>query len=104
VTEMLKNAYEQLQIFKMTSYSYHPQTLGLVEETNGTIMRMLKMLNQKEDWDVLLDEIWFYNTTPKKTFKGLYPRFLHQKMETTWDLMTEDEFKNYVATRQDLFL
>ena len=77
---------------KKTSSSYNPQTLGLVEKTNSSLMRMLKkMLNQREDWAILLDEdLFFYNTTPKKSFKGLSPpellygfspRFMNQKMK-----------------------
>jgi len=73
ITEMLKTAYERLQIFKKTWSPYHPQTSGLVERAKSTLMRMLKkMLNQKEDWDVLLDEVTFFcGTTPnEKCSKG----------------------------------
>ena len=116
ITEMLKNAYERLQIFKRSSLSYHPQTSGLVEKTNGTIMKMLKKtLNQKKDWDVLLDEVFFfYNTTPKKTFKGFspfellygfFPRLLNREMKTTRkEIMTQEAFDKFIETRQDLFL
>jgi hypothetical protein len=92
ITEMLKNAYKRLQIFKETSSSYHPQTSGLVGKTSSTLMRMLKkMLNQRADWDFLWDEVlFFYNRTPEKSFKGLSsfellygfsPRFMNQKMK-----------------------
>jgi len=110
---MLKNAYERLQIFNKTSSPYHPQTSGLVEKTNSTLMRM--MLNQRQDWDILLDEVlFFYNTTPKKSFKGLSPfellygfspRFMNQKMKKIRsEIMNEEAFDRYVETRQDLFL
>ena len=116
ITEMLKNAYERLQIFKKTSSSYHPQNSGLVENTNSTLMRMLKkMHNRCEDWDILLDEVlFFYNTTPKKSFKGLSPfewlygfspRFMNQKMKKIIsEFMTEEAFDRCVETRQDLLL
>ena len=79
-------------------------------------MRLLKkMMNQNEDWDVLSDEVtFFYNTTPKKTFKGISPfeflygfapRFLNQKMRTTREgILTDEAFEKYITTRQDLFL
>jgi hypothetical protein len=37
--------------------------LRLLEETNGTITRMLKKIsNHKEEWDVLLGEVLFVTT------------------------------------------
>ena len=111
---MLKNAYERLQIFKKTSSFYHLQTSGLVEKTNGAIIRMLKkMLNQKEACDVLLDEV-FYSTKPRRPSKdSLYLSFcmdsLHdfyikrwRQLEKSWWL--RKRCQNRVATREDVFL
>jgi len=65
---MLKNAHERLHIIKKTSSSYHRQTSGLVEKSNTTLMKMLKkILNQGEDWDILLDEVLFSTIRLPKT-------------------------------------
>ena len=73
ITEILKNAYERLQILKKTSSSYHPQSSGLVEKTNSTLRMLKKMLNQREDWDILLDEVLFFSTS------SYHPQYDSQK-------------------------
>ncbi|RWR99422.1 Retrotransposable element Tf2 protein type 1-like protein [Dinothrombium tinctorium] len=64
------------------SYStpYHPQTNGIVEKVNGTIITKLRaslLDHPKRKWSTLLtDAIKAYNNTPHD-ITGFSPRFLH---------------------------
>ena len=60
---------------KITSTSYHPQTQGLVERFNGTVIRILKryVYKTQEKWDISLPYATYaYNTTEQKT-NGVTP-------------------------------
>ena len=53
MSSLLEELYRLLQVKKIRTTPYHPQTDGLVEHFNGTLKMMLKKLvskNQK-DWD-----------------------------------------------------
>ncbi|POM58693.1 Gag-pol fusion protein [Phytophthora palmivora] len=43
ISELARSFYETLDILKLFGAAYHPQTQGLVERFNGTLIRMLKM-------------------------------------------------------------
>ena len=55
---------------KTTATSYHPQTSGLVERFNGTIIRILKryVYETPDTWDISLPiATYAYNTTEQRT-------------------------------------
>ncbi|KAE9304257.1 hypothetical protein PF008_g22013 [Phytophthora fragariae] len=53
-SEIAKSFYQTLGIKKLYGSAYHPQTQGLVERFNGTLMGMLKMhvSEAQTDWDL----------------------------------------------------
>ncbi len=60
---------------KSTATSYHPQTSGLVERFNGTVIRILKryVYETPDTWDVSLPMATYaYNTTEQRT-NGISP-------------------------------
>ncbi|GMF48867.1 unnamed protein product [Phytophthora fragariaefolia] len=67
-SEIAKSFYQTLGIKKLFGGPYHPQTQGLVERFNGTLIGMLKMhvSEAQDDWDAYLpryeisDPVWVY--------------------------------------------
>ncbi|OWY98114.1 hypothetical protein PHMEG_00031203 [Phytophthora megakarya] len=64
-------------IKKLFGSAYHPQTQGLVERFNGTLIRMLKMYvsEAQEDWDVYLPRVLFAYRTAYHEALGDTPFF-----------------------------
>lgn len=65
-SDLARSLYETLGIKKLFGAAYHPQTQGLVERFNGTLMAMLKMyVNEtQQDWDLYLPRVLFaYRTS-----------------------------------------
>ncbi|KAE9010334.1 hypothetical protein PR002_g15386 [Phytophthora rubi] len=60
-SEIAKSFYQTLGIKKLYGSAYHPQTQGLVERFNGTLMGMLKMhvSEAQTDWDLYLPRVLF---------------------------------------------
>ena len=73
---------KRLNIKRSKTTAYHPQTNGLVERFNGTLMRSLrKLADEREDeWDEYINEVSFayrtsvQETTRKDPFFLLYGR------------------------------
>ncbi|KAG2773833.1 hypothetical protein Pcac1_g15547 [Phytophthora cactorum] len=66
ILNLAKSLYETLEIKKLFSSAYHPQTQGLVERFNGTLMGMLRMFvsETQTGWGVYLPRVLFaYRTT-----------------------------------------
>ena len=61
ISALAKNFYQIIGIHKLTSTAYHPETQGLEERFNGTIVRMLKMFvsENQQDWDTYLPKMLF---------------------------------------------
>ena len=70
MSTMLNEVYHTLQITRIRTTPYHPQTDGLVERFNGTLKSMLRKFtsqNQK-DWDEYLPYLLFsYREAPQET-------------------------------------
>jgi hypothetical protein len=65
-SDIAKSFYQTLGIKKLFGAAYHPQTQGLVERFNGTLIGMLKMHvdEAQADWDVYLPRVLFaYRTS-----------------------------------------
>ncbi|KAG3089473.1 hypothetical protein PI125_g17984 [Phytophthora idaei] len=60
-SNLARSLYETLGIKKLLGSAYHPQTQGLVERFNGTLMGMLRMYvsETQTDWDVYLPRFLF---------------------------------------------
>lgn len=76
-SELAKAFYETLGIKKLYGAAYHPQTQGLVERFNGTLMSMVKMyVNETQsDWDLLLPWLLFAYRTSYHEALGDIPFF-----------------------------
>ena len=67
---MLEEIYQLLQITRMRTTPYHPQTDGLVEQFNGTLKSMLKKFvsqSQKDRDDYLPYLLFAYRKVPQET-------------------------------------
>ncbi|KAE9025190.1 hypothetical protein PR003_g11695 [Phytophthora rubi] len=60
-SDVAKSFYQTLGIKKLYGAAYHPQTQGLVERFNGTLIGMLRMhvSEAQDDWDVYLPRVLF---------------------------------------------
>ena len=77
ISELANAFYSVLGIKKLTSSAYHPQTQGLVERFNGTLMKMLMMYvnDNQDDWDVYLPRLLFAYRTSHQDTLGDSPFF-----------------------------
>jgi hypothetical protein len=77
ISALAKSLYETLGIKKLFGSAYHPQTQGLVERFNGTLMGMLKMFvsETQTDWDVYLPRVLFAYRTAYHEALGDTPFF-----------------------------
>ncbi|KAE8995142.1 hypothetical protein PR001_g15390 [Phytophthora rubi] len=113
VSELAKSFYETLGIKKLYGAAYHPQTQGLVERFNGTLIGMLRMFvsETQSDWDLYLPRVLFaYRTSYHEAlgdspFFSLYGRDPVLPLDLAF-LNTKNEWKsNEVAEyRRRLYL
>ncbi|KAG6623872.1 Integrase, catalytic core protein [Phytophthora cinnamomi] len=77
ISELAKSFYETLGIKKLFGAAYHPQTQGLVERFNGTLIGMLRMFvsEAQSDWDLYLPRVLFAYRTSYHEAQGDSPFF-----------------------------
>jgi hypothetical protein len=79
LSSIMQEVYNLFQIKKLNTSSYHPQTDGLCEKFNGTLVKTLSMYcdeNQK-DWDEHLPTALFaYNSTPMSNSTSYSPFYM----------------------------
>ena len=70
--------YDLIGVKKLTSTAYHPETQGLDERFNGTLIRILKMyINQyQNDWDIKLPAVLFSYRTAYHESLGDTPFYI----------------------------
>ncbi|KAE9345171.1 hypothetical protein PF008_g8893 [Phytophthora fragariae] len=116
ISELARSFYETLWIMKLVGAAYHPQTQGLVERFNGTLIGMLRMFvsEAQSDWDLYLPRVLFaYRTSYHDSlgdtpFFSLYGRdpvlpldlaFLNTKNDWKSNEVAEYRRKLYLAMR-----
>jgi len=64
LSKVAQSVYKLLNISKINTTSYHPQTDGLVERFNKTLIDMLsKLVDENNDWDELIPyALYVYRT------------------------------------------
>ncbi|GMF35670.1 unnamed protein product [Phytophthora fragariaefolia] len=113
ISELAKSFYETLGINKLFGDAYHPQTQGLVERFDGTLIGMLLLFvtETQTDWDLYLPRVLFaYRTSYHEAladspFFSLYGRDPVLPLDLAF-LNTKNEWKsNEVAEyRRRLYL
>ena len=99
MSTMLEDIYHALQIRRIRTTPYHPQTDGLVERFNGTLKSMIRKFtsrNQK-DWDEYLPYLLFsYREVPQETtgfspFELLYGRRVRGPLDVLRESWTDEQ-------------
>ena len=99
ILSLLEELYLLLQIRRIQSTPYHPQTDGLVERFNGTLKSMLRkfVADSQNDWDTYLPYVLFaYREVPQEStgfspFQLLYGRRVKGPLDVLQECWTEGE-------------
>lgn len=78
LSRMSRHLYRLLNVRKVNTSAYHPQTDGLNERYNKTVIIMLSMYvsDHQKDWDVYLPYVRFAYNTSLQSSTGETPFFL----------------------------
>ena len=99
LSSLLEELYCVLQIRRIQTTPYHPQTDGLVERFNGTLKSMLRkfVADSQNDWDTYLPHVLFaYREVPQEStgfspFQLLYGRRVRGPLDVLRECWTEGE-------------
>ena len=89
MSSLLQEMYLMLNISRLRTSPYHPQTDGLTERFNGTLKSMIRKLtaNNQKDWDEHLPHLLFaYREVPQEStgfspFELLYGRRVREPLD-----------------------
>ncbi|OWZ11920.1 Retrotransposon Polyprotein [Phytophthora megakarya] len=99
--ELARSLYQTLGIKKIFGAAYHPQTQGLVERFNGTLLGMLRLFvhETQTDWDVYLPRVLFVYRTSYHESLGDTPFFslYGRDPKLTLDLAFLNTTKNWTS-------
>ena len=108
IGDVAKAVYDILNIKKLNTTAYHPQTNGLTERFNGTLVKMLGMYcnKQQNNWDIYIPYVLFaYRTSHHK---GLIqtPFYLLYGREATLptDIITRSDIEEKYKSAADYSL
>jgi hypothetical protein len=95
--QLAQSVYKLMNIKKINTTAYHPQTNGLVERMNGSLIRIIKLyVNENQnDWDVYLPFALFCYRTTYHTRIGETPFYLLHGREPRLpiDAMTRNDIE-----------
>ncbi len=99
MSTLLQELYRLLNISRIRTSPYHPQTDGLVEKFNGTLKAMMRKFTSKnqKDWDEYLPYLLFaYREAPQEStgfspFELLYGRRVRGALDVLREMWTEEE-------------
>lgn len=99
MSALLQDVYLLLNIKRIRTTPYHPQTDGLVERFNSTLKSMLKkfVASNAKDWDEYLPYLLFaYREAPQEStgfspFELLYGRRVRGPLDVLSESWTDDE-------------
>ena len=74
IGKIMKELYHQLDIVKISSNPYHPQTNGLIKNFNGTLKKMLAelIIDKYKNLDLVLDLALFAYRNVVKSFHNYF--------------------------------
>ena len=87
--------FDLTSVEQRISSAYHPQTNGLDERTNQTLVKaLIKLSSSQEDWDLNIDSALYAYRIARHDSTGYSPFFLlysrHPRKAIDYDLMDED--------------
>ena len=99
MSNLLEEVYRLLQIKRIRTSPYHPQTDGLVERFNGTLKAMLRKFVSKsqKDWDEYLPYLLFaYREVPQEStgfspFELLFGRRIRGPLDVLKEVWTGED-------------
>jgi transposase InsO family protein len=100
LSEIMFEVLDLLGIDKLNTTAYHPQTDGLVERFNRTLIGMISMYtsSSQTDWDTYIPYVLFAYNSSKHASTGFSPFFLMFARHPNFTIDTIRPFKNNYLT------